>query len=155
MASIRTYSVNDSVWFRSSFEDNFYLSNFYRNAPISWNDFRFANSEAVYQAMKYPLDIEYVGRLAASASPRDAKWFAHQRPAPEGWSIKRIDAMRDTLQLKFAQNDELRMKLVRTGDRPIVEWSERDDFWGAVKLQNKFVGVNCLGRLLMELRESL
>ena len=46
--------------------------------------------------------------------------------------------------------------LLSTNDKPIVEDSHRDRFWGAVLQENgTLVGENVLGRLLMELRESL
>jgi restriction endonuclease S subunit len=43
-----------------------------------------------------------------------------------------------------------------TGDRSIVEDSRKDDFWGALpKDDGTLVGMNVLGRLLMELREAI
>jgi type I restriction enzyme S subunit len=46
---------------------------------------------------------------------------------------------------------------LRTGERPIVEESRKDDFWGAKVVDNgdTLVGINVLGRLLMELREQV
>ena len=45
--------------------------------------------------------------------------------------------------------------LESTGDRPIVEESRRDDFWGAKPTgDHLLVGMNILGRLLMELRDK-
>jgi hypothetical protein len=44
--------------------------------------------------------------------------------------------------------------LERTGLQPIVEESTKDDFWGArPKDDGTLVGMNVLGRLLMELRD--
>jgi hypothetical protein len=45
--------------------------------------------------------------------------------------------------------------LLNTGDLPIVEQSRKDRFWGAVPVEGKLVGANVLGRLLMELRETV
>lgn len=47
--------------------------------------------------------------------------------------------------------------LLSTGDMPIVEMKvRRSDFWGAqVAESGELVGMNVLGRLLMELREDL
>lgn len=45
-----------------------------------------------------------------------------------------------------------------TRDRPIVEQSRKDDYWGAKVIDEvgeTLVGQNILGRLLMELREVL
>lgn len=63
--------------------------------------------------------------------------------------------MRWCLQVKLAQNyEKFRQLLLATGDKPIVEHSRRDDFWGAKPVDDAtLIGVNALGRLLMELRE--
>src|SRR5262249_38134452 len=46
--------------------------------------------------------------------------------------------------------------LLKTGARPIVEESRKDDFWGAKPQDDgALVGMNVLGRLLMELRQEL
>ena len=64
--------------------------------------------------------------------------------------------MRWCLRVKLAQIwDEFSRLLLATGDRPIVEESRKDEFWGAkVVNTDTLVGVNALGRLLMELREK-
>jgi type I restriction enzyme S subunit len=46
--------------------------------------------------------------------------------------------------------------LLQTGERPIVEDSRKDEFWGAKPGSDDcLIGQNVLGRLLMELREKL
>ena len=45
--------------------------------------------------------------------------------------------------------------LARTGDRPIVEVSTRDPWWGARPAGDSYRGRNVLGRLWMELRQQL
>src|SRR5262249_37544484 len=46
--------------------------------------------------------------------------------------------------------------LLATGDRPIVEESKKDEFWGAKPVDSAtLIGMNVLGRLLMELREEV
>ena len=65
--------------------------------------------------------------------------------------------MRWCLRVKLAQNwEKFSELLLDTGDRPIVEESRKDNFWGA-KPTDEFtlVGMNVLGRLLMELRETI
>jgi len=65
--------------------------------------------------------------------------------------------MRWCLHVKLAQNArKFGDLLLSTGDRPIVEQSRRDAFWGAKPIDaGKLTGVNVLGRLLMELREEV
>ena len=45
--------------------------------------------------------------------------------------------------------------LAETGDRPIVEVSTRDRWWGARPVAERYAGRNVLGRLWMELRQQL
>jgi type I restriction enzyme S subunit len=66
--------------------------------------------------------------------------------------------MRWCLRVKLAQNwATFGRLLLSTGDRPIVEKKvRRKDFWGATEQPDgTLVGMNVLGRLLMELREQL
>ena len=64
--------------------------------------------------------------------------------------------MRWCLRVKLAQNwSSFGHLLLSTGDAPIVENSRKDDFWGAKPTQGVLVGMNILGRLLLELRENL
>ena len=73
------------------------------------------------------------------------------------WEHIRVRVMRWSLRVKLAQNQTtFGQLLLATGNKPIVEESAKDQFWGA-KVQNgdALMGVNVLGRLLMELREQL
>ena len=45
--------------------------------------------------------------------------------------------------------------LAVTGERPIVEVSKRDVWWGARPVADRYEGDNVLGRLWMELRQHL
>ena len=57
--------------------------------------------------------------------------------------------MYEGLKHKFGQNEELRLKLMETGDRKIIEHTDRDKFWGD---GGNGKGENKLGILLMKLR---
>ena len=65
--------------------------------------------------------------------------------------------MKWCLRVKLAGNWSAFSKLlIETGDRPIVEDSRKDDFWGAKPVDEQALdGRNVLGRLLMELREKV
>lgn len=62
--------------------------------------------------------------------------------------------MRWVLRQKL-QHPPFQRVLLETGDRPIVELSYKDQFWGAKPEGHLLVGVNALGRLLMELRQEI
>ncbi len=75
----------------------------------------------------------------------------------EGWSERRLSVMRQVLDAKFRQHADLRALLLSTGERTIVELAPDDDainrFWS--RIGNSGIGVNWLGRLLIELRGEL
>lgn len=60
--------------------------------------------------------------------------------------------MKKCLLAKFEQNYDLKIKLLGTGDAILIESSPRDEYWGSGKYN---MGKNKLGRLLMEVRDSL
>ena len=117
------------------------------------------SSEALYQACRYPLQPEIQKVIVAEKSPMTAKmkakhYLAKSRP---DWEHIRVRIMRWCLRVKLAQNwARFGALLLSTEQRAIVEESTRDKFWAAKQTSpGEFVGVNALGRLLMELREEL
>ena len=73
-----------------------------------------------------------------------------------GWNAQRVDVMRWVLRMKREANPvEIDTLLAATGDRPIVEISARDAWWGARPIADRYQGENVLGRLWMELRQHL
>lgn len=79
----------------------------------------------------------------------------------EIWKQKREQIVLDGNLLKFRQNDELKQKLLETGDKIIVESSPRDRIWGigfgeknAMNVTEKW-GANLLGKALIATREII
>ena len=60
--------------------------------------------------------------------------------------------MRKALMTKFSTSGFLSRELLLTGDAVLIEDSPTDLFWGAGKSNE---GMNMLGRLLMETRETI
>ncbi len=60
--------------------------------------------------------------------------------------------MRQALEAKFTQHDDLRNLLLSTGTAKLVEHTPNDDYWGD---GGNGLGKNMLGRLLMEVRDKL
>jgi len=81
----------------------------------------------------------------------------HQWESRADWERVKVKVMRWCLRVKLAQNwTEFSQLLLQTGDRPIVEESRKDDFWGAKVVDRQTLrGINVLGRLLVELRTQL
>ena len=65
-----------------------------------------------------------------------------------GWHGQRIDTLRWVLRVKGeADADETHAVFGATGDRPIVEFSTRDHWYGPQPVTNRYEGRNVLGRL--------
>ena len=112
----------------------------------------------MYQAAKFRASPDIQTRIAGASSARNAADMGrdtNNRPDAD-WNDRRIDAMRWVIRMKREANPELVDGLLqKSGDRPIVEHSRHDSFWGARPEGGKLVGQNILGRLWMELRQQI
>ncbi|GAB1733491.1 hypothetical protein NU195Hw_g629t1 [Hortaea werneckii] len=77
------------------------------------------------------------------------------------WERIKFDVVLEGSYLKFTQNQELKAKLLATGDRELVEASPTDRTWG-IGFAAEFAeswredwGSNLLGKALVSVRESL
>lgn len=156
---IRTYDRRESVVFLKTHDAFGGLSNMAGGYQLRVNGLRILTSEALYQACRFPHRPEIQRLIIAQSSPMTAKMKSkpYRHDSRPDWDHVRVKVMRWCLRVKLAQNWEKFSKLLlQTGDRPIVEQSRKDDFWGAKPVdEHTLVGMNVLGRLLMELRELL
>lgn len=126
--------------------------------PLAIGSVRARNSEALYQACRFPHRPDLQEEILKEASPMRAKLVARKSTAlsrPD-WDRVRVHVMRWCLRLKLAQHFDVFGRLLEsTVGHDIVEASPRDDFWGAKPSPDgTLVGRNALGRLLMELRAA-
>ncbi len=156
---LRTYHRADSAVFLKTKEKYGGLSNMAGGFPLIVNDIKIRTSEALYQACRFPHMPEIQRLIIEQRSPMTAKMKGkpHRQNSRPDWDTVRVKIMRWCLRVKLAQNwDLFSERLLETGDLPIVEQSRRDDFWGAKPVDKDIlIGVNALGRLLMELRERV
>ena len=156
---IRRYQRADSVVFLKTKEAFGGLSNMAGGFPLCVNGMRIRTSEALYQACRFPHLPDVQRLIIEQRSPMTAteKSKQHQADSREDWMRVSVKIMRWCLCVKLAQNwRKFSELLLETGDRPIVEYSRKDDFWGAKPVgDGALVGMNALGRLLMELREAV
>ena len=68
------------------------------------------------------------------------------------WESAKVNVLREAVLAKFTQHVDLRELLLATGDAKIVEHTEQDDYWGD---GGNGRGKNMLGRILMEVRQTL
>lgn len=153
----RTYDRASSVVFLKTHEAFGGLSNMAGGFPLFVNGIRIYTSEALYQACRFPQRPEVQWLIIGQPSPMTAKMKSkpYRHDSRPDWDQVRVKVMRWCLRVKLAQNwDAFSKLLLETEDRPIVEESRRDDFWGARPVDEQtLAGRNVLGRLLMELRE--
>lgn len=158
--NLREYLRSESVVVHKTKEGFGGLSNMAAGFPLRVNGFRVPTSEALYQACRFPDLPEVQREIIAQHSPMTAKMKGkpHRKATRSDWNDVRHNVMRWCLRVKLAQHyKEFGRLLLATKGKPIVEQSRKDEYWGAILMQDgeTLVGENVLGRLLMELREAL
>jgi ribA/ribD-fused uncharacterized protein len=153
------YDRSENVVFFKTNEEFGGLSNMASGFPLEVNGVPILTSEALYQACRFPHKPDLQREIISQKSPMAAKMKSkpHRRDSRPDWNEVRVDIMRWCLRVKLVQNwEKFSHLLLKTGDRPIVEQSLKDDFWGAKPVDEQTLyGVNILGQLLMELREEI
>lgn len=155
----RIYTVSDSIVFSKTNEKFGGLSNMAPGYPLYINENIVANSEMLYQAMRYPLFPDIQFEIISQNSPMTAKMISKKYldKTRQDWELIKIKVMRWCLEVKLCQHwDKFSSLLRETEAKSIVEYSSKDKFWGASKTEDEKIlsGLNALGRLLMELREK-
>jgi hypothetical protein len=126
-----------------------FLSNF-SLSPIVVEGISIDTVEHAYQCKK-TTNKEVRVAIYLASSPGQAKKMGNRIDLRHDWDEIKVDVMRDLLFKKF-EHPQLRMKLLATGDAYLEEgnyWGDR--IWGVVNGRGK----NLLGKLLMEVRDSI
>ena len=154
-----TYLKSVSCGFLRTRDEWGEFSNFRRlDTPIHAGPHQLATSEHLYQACKYASRPDIQERIAAAPRPSDAARLGRNpEPGPDpGWNDQRVNVMRWVIRMKREANPgSIDAALERTAQRPIVEISRHDAFWGARDAGDVYEGENVLGRLWMELRHHI
>ena len=154
--NLREYDKHTSAVFCKTTEAFGGLSNMASGYPLIVNGEKIRNTEALYQACRFPNYPEIQYAIIHEASPMAAKMISRQnihRSRPD-WDKVRFKIMYWCITVKLLQNwEKFSNLLLSTETKDIVELSMKDDIWGAMPQPNgKLKGVNALGRLLMQLR---
>jgi ribA/ribD-fused uncharacterized protein len=154
-----TYCRDECAVFLRTTESFGGLSNMAGGYPLLINHIRILTSEALYQACRFPHLPDVQKLIIGQSSPMAAKMKSkpYRKDSRSDWDAVRVSIMRWCLHIKLVQHwEKFGDLLLSTGDRPIVEESYRDPFWGAKPIDSEtLIGSNILGRLLVELREQL
>ena len=156
---MRIYARNQVCGFRFTNTTWGAFSNFQPLAvPIPAGPWTFPSAEHLYQACKFAARPDIQQRIAEAPTAREAAAIGRTPGLgiDPGWNAQRVDVMRWVLRMKREANAAaIDAELADTGDRPIVDVSARDPWWGARPVAGRFEGRNVLGRLWMELRQQL
>lgn len=126
-----------------------WLSNMQRIDPFLYGHLKFGSVECFYVAMK-TTDVVERAKIA-KMNPYEAKKYGRTLKLRDDWDDIKLGVMKWGLLKKFSQK-KFKQLLLSTGDQELIEgntWG--DTFWGVCN----GVGENHLGKLLMEIRESL
>lgn len=141
--------VHDEDNIKGFFGQYRWLSNFHI-CPITYQGVNFNSTEEAYQAAKCD-DIEDMQKFVGLA-PNKAKQLGQKVKLREDWEQVKLEIMDYVCWCKFRYNEDLKQKLLLTGDKYLEEtnwWN--DKFWGVCN----GVGENHLGKILMKIRKKL
>ena len=132
----------------TSFQNEYYfLSNMYPTPErIKFKGYAFTCVESAYQGFKV-MQPSYFQSMNGYQAKRANRNYLMR----DDWTLLKNQVMYSLLIEKFKQ-PELRKLLIATGDREIIEGNNWGDiYWG----MSKGIGVNTLGRMLMQLRSEI
>lgn len=130
--------------------------------PIKFGEDTYRTTEALFQALRFS-DPDIKALIMSEKSPMGAKFVAKARVDQmtiKQLSDKDVDNMRLCVRLKVKQYPNLLKELLETGDVLIVEdVTNRGDkgsnlFWGAMFVEDEWVGENVLGKIWMDIRKE-
>lgn len=155
--SIRKYLSADVISFAKTSAKFGELSNMAPKFPLFINEIIVPSTECLYQACKFPLFPNIQKMIIEERNPMKAKLISRKYNAfvRTDWEDIKYEVMAWCLATKLIQNwDSFSEVLLSTGDKTIVEYSSKDDSWGAKPEGIYLIGKNALGRLLMQLRQD-
>lgn len=127
----------------------YFLSNF-SDYPVTYEGLTYQNNEAAFQAMKV---IKPESRKGFThLPPNQAKSKGRKVQLRSDWEKVKDQYMYEIVWTKFTQNEELKAKLLDTGDALLIEGNDWNDvYWGVCNGR----GQNKLGKILMRVRKEL
>jgi ribA/ribD-fused uncharacterized protein len=154
------YNIEESCVFCKVKEKWGTFSNMGNELGVVVNNVRIKNTEALYQASRFPDHPEIQKLIIESHSGMSAKMISkkyRKEYTRNDWDIVKFDIMKYCVELKLYQNwNYLKPMLLETGNKPIVELSHKDTYWGTVKLdENRVRGHNVLGNIWNEIKKDL
>jgi ribA/ribD-fused uncharacterized protein len=109
--------------------------------------------EHYYQAMKFE-ESEYRESIRNATHPADATKLGKSKKhgRRKDWDKVKVTYMTRATYIKCRTHPEVAAALLASGEKPIVETSQYDYFWGCGRDMR---GNNAFGKILMGVREKL
>ncbi|MCU0542989.1 MAG: NADAR family protein [Oscillatoriaceae cyanobacterium Prado104] len=112
--------------------------------------------EHYYQAQKFvgSADEDLVAAIRGVPTPGEAAKLGRDpnHRVRSDWEQVKIAIMHEAVKIKFMTHTDIQTILLTTGDRPIVEDSPTDYYWGCGCDKT---GQNHLGKILMSVRSEI
>jgi len=155
------FENENGVYFKSDYPSQWYLSNF----MIGDLTFNCCEQWMMYSKAKLFGDIEIATKILNETDPKRHKELGRlvSNFDPVKWDSVADDIVFRGNLAKFSQNQELKDKLLATGNKLIVECAPYDSIWGnglnitdsLTIPQNLWKGTNRLGKAIMNVRDVL
>lgn len=161
--------MENNIYFFGEKNENGFMSNFYKRSFIGkiQNDetFEFFSVEQymMYHKALLMKDFEICKKILNAKTCFECKKLGRKvKPWNEElWKENRLLIVYDGVFFKFSQNEDLKNKLLNTGNKTLVEASRWDKIWGIgiskkdALAGKKWKGMNLLGKTLMNVRNNL
>lgn len=136
-----------------SMKDVNHLLASYSRHEFELDEAHWPSVEHYFQAMRFD-DLALREAVRCTDHPDSARKLAHKkrRRARKDWAAVQVTYMTRGTYVKARTHPEVAQALLATVDRPIVETSQYDYFWGCGRDTR---GHNHFGRVLMAVRERL
>jgi predicted NAD-dependent protein-ADP-ribosyltransferase YbiA (DUF1768 family) len=155
------YQHDDVILFGKEHDMWWPLANVSEGFPLSVGSRTFFTTEGLYHACSFPGQLMIQRQLAEQLDGREAKKVKelHLSVRRKDWAEIKFEVMLLCLELKLSQHwQRIFPLLVQSGIRHLVEVSESDKRWGAVKhaeFSHVLQGCNWMGRSWEVVREKL
>ena len=141
-----------AIYFYTTIGEYGFLSNFSRHG-FGLDGKYWPTVEHYFQAMKF-VGTGYEERVRRARTPKEAKRLGRNRSFTlrSDWEAVKVAIMKGAVLRKFETHQDIRQRLLATGERELVENAPSDYFWGCGADGS---GKNMLGKILMEVRDAL
>ncbi|KAH7339748.1 hypothetical protein B0J17DRAFT_656613 [Rhizoctonia solani] len=157
--------TDDAVYFFRPKDAHGYLSQWYAS-PFTDGTYSYENAEQYMMHRKgilFAPDSPVTSAILETTSPRDIKALGRMIPNfdDDVWKRERLNIVTEGSRLKFRQSETLKVQLLATGDKELVEASPFDRIWGVgfgakqAPMKRSKWGKNLLGKALMVARGEL